>query len=265
MLIAARQAPTANKYAPRRQRSSFAAGQLRWYFGPSIKLWIDAVRDRSATGNSVAGTKDRSGADVSITQTTASKQPIKDAVQGIHGFKFDGVNDALQVAAINNTATSAISVVCAYAKNTGAQGVIIEASINANTSATGWNCITNDTIAGQDAWAFQGNVGYGYRSFAGAAVGSWTSSVCVINKALASGQEIKIYRAGNEITQFVATIDSNNTNAFGTDPIYIGSRNNGAALPTTASISQVILLGRALTAAEAKLASILVGQAAGIP
>ena len=166
---------------------------------------------------------------------------------------------------INNTATSAISVVCAYAKNTGAQAVIVEASANANASATGWNCITNDTIAGQDAWAFQGNVGYGYRSFAGAPVGAWTSSVCVINKSLVSGQEIKIFRAGNEITQFVATIDSNNTNAFGTDPIYIGSRNNGAALPTTASISQVILLGRALTAAEAKLASILVGQAAGIP
>lgn len=273
MLVQARQARTANNYAPLLQKKSFAAGQIRWYYGPWLYLWVDAARDPRATGVVVPTTPDQSGKNVSITQPTASKQPLK-ATGGnvVSAFLFDGVNDCLDVAAIDLTTTQAVTIADARYKNTNTFGFIYEYSTNSSLVTTGWYVNNNEnSIAGQDSWYMKGNVGDDFRQLSsppagsGTPISTWVGYTVVLNKAAASGSEMAIYKNGSVVTSFANILNADNTNFFGNLTSFVGARNDGTAVAANAYIAQLVVLNTALSTENAALLSLLVSQAAGIP
>lgn len=266
MLIQARQARTANTRAPLTQRSSFSAGQIRWYFGPNLVLWADAVRDQRATGASVTATPDQSGRGNTITQITATKQPLKATAGNVVAcFQFDGVNDCLQVSSIDLTATQAVTVAIADWKANTTIGISYEFSTDINASILGFAAVPNSNGVGTYGWSMRGNAGFTYRVPGSDNATTWYGRATIFNKGAPAAQEMTVARDGQLITSFVDSASVENTNAFGNLASFIGSRNNGASTAYNGSISQVILLNTALSTDNNTLLSLLVRQAAGIP
>lgn len=272
MLIQPRQAKQAIRHAPLQERKSAAASAIRGFFAPSIKLWVDAARDPRATGTSMAGTNDRSGNSVSVTQVTASKQPLKSAADGVAGFSFDGVNDCLQVASIDLSTTKAVTIADVRRKGGNSFGFVYEmGSDTGNSSVGGYVNCNENANAGQDSWVIRGDVGFSTRVLSSPPTGSgtsantWVSYCGVLNKAAPVNSEVSVFKNGAKVTSFASSGEVENTNFFANQASFIGSRNNGAAVPMLGHIAQLIVINKALSDADGALLSLLLRQAAGVP
>lgn len=258
MLFTAREARTANKLSPVQDRRAVGTARIRGRFAPSIRTWLHPNGAPVAVGSSVAAVTDWSGNGTSITQVTASKQPSKSGKNGVPGFAFDGVNDCLQTGNIDLATTAGITVAWSQIRTLTISGVSWEISTDQNFSTVGAIGFSD----ANDNAGLKGNVDYSSRSWT-AFDSKWYAIAAVLDKSLASGSEVAAYRNGAQPT-YTGSANANNTNNFGNVPLFVGSRNNGAAFPFQGNIGHVILIKRALTAAEAAELSILLREATGI-
>lgn len=182
---------------------------------------------------------------------------------------FDGVNDRFGTnSQIDLSNTSAISVdfwckVLSYTEVAGAWAIVFEVSANFNGSTTGlYVGIAEDSsitwrgsgVQYPISLNIRGNVGYNLHGFDKTLVNDlqWHHWVCIFDKSVSGTNPIESRLFIDSIERSVSVFSSNrlnNTNNFGNDFWYIGSRSNGAA-PSNVSITGFKVYDRILTSAE---------------
>ncbi len=263
MLHYARQAQTANRLAPRQTRSARGTAAVRGKYSPSARFWLHPDGAQVATGTAISAVRDWSGRNVSLSQGTASKQPLSAGCEGIPCFTFDGVNDAIEVATLNLSGTQAITVAVVEFRPVATGGTIWEFSQNQNFFVGGFGVFGNDS--GQSFASSYSNAGASYQyKVVASAIGSWRAWVVVANRALAGVDEQKVFAQGAAINTFVTNLTADITGSWGNYASWVGSRNNGTSYAMNGSVAQVLLLDRALSTSEASALSLEIAQAAGV-
>jgi len=258
----ARQAQTANRLAPRQTRSARGTAAVRGKYSPSARFWLHPDGAQVASATAISAVRDWSGRDVSLSQGTASKQPLSAGREGVPCFTFDGVNDAIEVAAIDLTATQAVTIAIVEFRPVATGGTLYEFSPNLNFNFGGFGFFAND--AGQSfSGGYNGVTGYQLKVVT-SAIGQWRSWVVVFNRALPAADELSMFAQGQKITTFASVLANENTSFCGNFAGWIGSRNNGTAYPFAGSVAHVLLLDRALSAQDASALSLEIAQAAGV-
>ena len=257
MLIQARQARTANTYAPLQQRSTFAGGQIRWYYGPSLYLWASAIADQRPAGTLV-GTVDDQASQLTITQGTVAKRPLKTVQTNSPAWQFDGVNDCL-VTSSSTWSTQAVSVLTLRWLTDATNKNVFERTDDFNVSTTGAVVYGRAIEAGL---GIRGNVGYTLGSTL-YANNLWTAHLAIMDKSKPAASELTAYNNGNLLVTTLST-SNDNTNDYGTNINNLGARANGAAYPITGWVSSVLVFSRALFPSEAVQTALLLRQQAGL-
>lgn len=264
MLIAARQARTANTHAPLQERAATATGRIRDLFRPSMRYWAHARSTQQMSG-AVAAVLDASGRGVTIDQATASKQPLAGSTANVRGWVFDGVNDCLQTPTVTLSDTTQVTLAIVCRPATTAASVLLEMSTNWTSAPTAMlafanNSGTNLMMMGMKSTATQ----VSYKEWT-QPVGNWHAQALTFNIPAPVADETRAYRDGSQITNFFANFNFDCTAAaMGNFPHFIGSRANGIAFPLNGTIAAVLLLGQALSAPDASTLTGLLRQASGV-
>lgn len=257
MLISARTARTANRFAPRQERGSVAAADLRSRFGPSLLAWYDAATSPVAFGSTAETWSDSAGI-ANATQALASKQPARAVKNNVASMRFDGVNDGM-VTAATSWPVQAVTVFTVRWLTDATNKNVVERTADFNSSTEG---LVVYGRSGEAGVALRGNAGYSN----GALLSSqarWLCNATVCNKAAIFGQEVAIYQDGVQQTLTIYS-SSDNTNTFGTQILSIGGRNGGADYVMNGWLASVVVLSGARTAAEIASISQLLLQRAGV-
>jgi hypothetical protein len=257
VLISARTARTANRFAPRQERGSIAAADLRSRFGPSLLAWYDASTSPVAFGSTAETWSDSTGI-ANATQALASKQPARAVKNNVASMQFDGVNDGM-VTAATSWPVQAVTVFTVRWLTDASNKNIFERTADFNASTEGLVVYGRAAQAGA---ALKGNV-----NFSGAdymfAQDKWTCNAAVFNKAASAGSEIAIAQDG-ALQTLTVWASADNTNTFGSQLLSIGGRNGGASFAMTGWLASVVVLSGARTAAEIASISQLLLQRAGV-
>jgi hypothetical protein len=172
---------------------------------------------------------------------------------------LDGTND--YIGSINNlnlSNTNAVTVLM-YVKPTTygtSAKILYELSTNFNSRTDSFISTFSDNSAGQDYQviaSLKGNVGYNLASYNKTMLNDlqWHQHT-VIHNTNQPTTEVLIYgngQSGPVIQNPITGYSSNNTNNFGNQPFYIGSR-AGTSLFTPISIGSIQMYNRALSAQE---------------
>jgi hypothetical protein len=266
MLIHARQAQVPRRFAPRLDRRATARARIRGSFAPDIALWLDGWRSVQSVGSTVAGIKDQSGRNASITQITASAQPLAQYPNQIKSLQFDGTNDRLETStvALNSTNKLTIATLTMMPAITGLGGNVAEASANSNFVTTG--VMVNRGYTGQNGNLLnyvRGNVGDSNKNVGPFSAGQWVLGVTVCDKTAVGAAQLTVYANGTLGSDTGAGSSATNTNTFGDHPWYLGGRGDNTFY-YTGHISQIILLTRALTSSEATYLYTLISDLTGL-
>ena len=215
-------------------------GLVAWYRAADLSL---------ADGAAVATWTDSSGNGRDATQATGTKQPLykTNIINGKPVVRFDGVDDFLNVPAIDLTGTSGLTLFVVVANITsGGDRVLFEYSTNINSFTDGFLLYreTGNSIAA----ALRGSAGGAGSNFVTTA--SVTSAATVISavydKALATN-EVTAWLNGTSAGTRPQNL--NNTGAFGNRASFIGMR-AGTTLPLAGDIAEILLYSRALPTGE---------------
>lgn len=260
MIITARQARTANTYAPLQNRRAIGTATVRGLFGPSIKLWLHPNGAALASGTVVSAVNDYSNNNVTISQGTLSRRPIKSAVNNVPGFTFDGVDDFLSTTAVNlsgiNKATVVIVNRLAVA---GAAGILFE--VGASAAIAGGIQIFRSSTAEFNANSYSFG-SYNERKVASQA-NKWFCQVVTYDRALAAANENKLFIDGTNVVSTAVTIPDLSQN-FENRASTIGGWSPSSAT-LKGQIAQLVVLRGALSAAQVFEISTALKQAAGSP
>ena len=258
MLIQARRARTANTSAPIQERRSYATGQVRWTYGPSILFWLHAQTDTSPGGATVSSANDWSGAGVAISQAVAARQPLKGAVNNAAAFQFDGVNDWFNLGSVGLSG-QAITVATIEKQTNSAFAYQIDLNTVAPRAYLGrWNVVAARNVSA----AVQGNVGWS-SMWSTAGFNNLVGIVAVLDMSKASGSEVALYADGS--APATATGAAENTGSFSATTGAIGATAAGTGGgPYGGFICSLIILKASVTAAQAAQLNTVLRQAAGV-
>jgi len=122
-----------------------------------------------------------------------------------------------------------------------------------NAFPDGFAVLTEGDIATDPlSVGLRGNVGYSSYRYNKASTGItqlyWYHIIAIFNKSLATN-EVSVYMDGRLLTANSVPFNSNNTNAFGNNKLYLASR-AGTSLYSNIAIANVALFNTALTASE---------------
>ena len=261
MIVAARQARTANTHAPLQERAATATGRIRDLYRPSMRYWAHARYTQQMSG-AVAAVLDASGRGITIDQATASKQPLAGTTAGARAWVFDGVNDCLITSSVDLSALSAATLCLTYRANTTTVGVVYEMSTNQNLVSNAWGLYVNDSAANRMASSGRNTMGYQVKEWNTPAQ-VWNAMVIPWDRAAAAADELKVWQSGAQQTSFVLSVADDSVTNFGNYAHNIGSRNNGL-IAANCSIASLLLVSGALGASDAANLSLLMRQAAGV-
>ena len=226
----------------------FAAGEQGVWYDPSdfSTMFQDAAGTIpvTAVGQPVGRILDKSGRGNHATQTTSTKRPVlQQDANGKYYLLFDGIDDALQTASINFTATDKVTVWAGVRKLAGTVTQII-----AELSSTAFSTDSTFSLRGptltSDSYAFtsRGTI------FAGAEISGYppphTSVLTGIGNISGDSAVLKV----NGV-QVASTITDQGTGNFGNYPLYIGSR-GGTSNPFNGRLYSLIIRGAQSTAAQ---------------
>jgi len=233
--------------------------QKRLLFGNSVfnplsianlAYWSEArfvtnKNDGDALGSSWL---DLSGNNRHAAQATGTKQPIfKTNISGdIPFLRFDLVDDFLQTPSFDLTGTNAITLFAIIANvASGTDRIIAEFSANLNTVSNLGFGLTRDT-ANTISIATRGSVGFSNFTTTGTVTTTPTIISAIIDKSL-STNEATVWLNGTSAG--ARGFNSNNTDNFGSQPLYIGMR-GGTTLPFGGDLGGLLLFSRALATSE---------------
>ena len=163
----------------------------------------------------------------------------------------NGTNQYATAPAINLSATSTVTV--AFWANrtysTTVESVMLESSANYNGSTTGFGFFPDDIPCNGIQTAVRGNVGYSTNCYAQPSSGVWHHLAIIYDKTQAANAQTALYIDGVLKTPTSNHDTAQNTNAFGTNPLYLFSR-AGSQFINGGQVDDLRIYSRALSAAE---------------
>jgi Concanavalin A-like lectin/glucanases superfamily/Bacterial Ig-like domain (group 2) len=126
---------------------------------------------------------------------------------------------------------------------------LIEASANYNSSTTGFAVFPDDDSCTGIQAAVHGNVGYTAVCFAQPTSGVWHHLTFVFDKTQTGAAQVKFYLDGMQQTATKSLVTSNNSGAFGANPIYLFSR-GGTQLFTSGKMDDLRIYNSALAQSQ---------------
>jgi len=211
----------------------FAASEKGvWYDPGDITTLFQDVAGTipvTASGQTVALMKDKSGNGADATQSDATKRPTFRVYAGTdYGYlNFDGTNDFMVTSAINFTGTAVMTATAGIQVDTGATGSRIVFELGTDTSANnGAFYITAPSTAGDHSFGLRGT------TFIAGVVANVDPSDDILTAQLnigAATKELELMPRLNGVVKSGAGITwSGGANAgtgnFGNHALYIGSR-----------------------------------------
>jgi hypothetical protein len=266
MLVHARQAQTASGFAPVHDRRAVGTTMIRALFGPSIRWWMHPSGSAVSTGSAVGSITDFSNRGTTISQATASKQPLKSGKEGVPCFAFDGVNDSMATSNVDMSTLQAMTVAIIEYRGNATGCIELELGSDFSNVTTGIGFVANDGSVVNWEAAFRADAGYQIKAVAAAVapIQRWGAWVAVANKAAPAANELAVYKSGAVVTNFLTNSNTaNSTNFFASASWYIGGRSNVSSF-FTGMLAQIVVITRALSAVEAAKLSTYAAQAAGI-
>lgn len=166
----------------------------------------------------------------------------------------NGTTQFASIPSIDLSTTQAITWAAWVNRTYGAgTGALIEASSNFNASTTGFGFFPDDSvdcgISNTMMTGVNGNVGYTLNCYAQPTSGVWHHMAAVYDKSQAGANVISFYIDGVLQTPVRQMQTSTNTNAFGSNPIYLFSR-GGASNFLSGSIDDLRIYKTALPLAQ---------------
>ncbi len=171
--------------------------------------------------------------------------------QMMGAISTNGTNQSVNIPAIDLSATNAVSVAFWSNRTYSTTGgdVLIEDSANYNGSATGFGVFPDDPGCGGISVAIHGNVGYSVNCYNQPSSGAWHHLVAIFDKSVPSAAGIKLYIDGAPQTAKSTPLSTNNTNAFGNNPMFAASR-GGTSEFAAGALDDLQLYNRALSALD---------------
>lgn len=244
MLIQARQARTANAFAPRQEKKSIASGRIRWHYGPQVRFWFNGVADSSSPGSTCTTANDWSGLGVSILQTSSSLRPIKSVVNNVVGWSFDGVDDSLTTGNINLAGGNKMSIFSVARQAVATSGILIE--IGGGASINGGFQYYRDNVNKLHCNSYSG-LSYNEKTIDTTLL-TWNLHAYSVDRSKVAASEIVIYSGTTKPT--TATVVANDLSAnFENRAASIGNW-NASSLPFNGQISQILMMNICVTDAE---------------
>jgi hypothetical protein len=159
----------------------------------------------------------------------------------------------LNIPNVNLSSTSSVTTAFWFNHTYSTTGghALIEASTNYNSSTTGFAVFPDDDSSGCSGIqaAVHGNVGYTAVCFAPPTSGVWHHLAFVFDKTQTGVAQVKFYVDGIQQTATKSLLTSNNTGAFGANPIYLFSR-GGAQLFTSGQMDDLRIYNSALAQSQ---------------
>ena len=169
-------------------------------------------------------------------------------------LSFNGVNNYVVTPAVNLSGSRSASVSLwvnrAYNKTGG--HALFESSPNINASTTGFMLFPDDTSVcsgGGMLVGLRGNAGENLKCYAQPTSGVWHHLVVVFDKSQNALNEVNLYLDGVLQTAQAQPSSSDNTNSFGTNPLYLMCR-GGIGDFCSGIIDDFRLYNRSLSPAE---------------
>jgi hypothetical protein len=181
---------------------------------------------------------------------------------------FDGINDYISINSIDLSNTNKITIcffckILNYREVVNGNNVVLELSTNFNSKTTGLYVGFADDSNTLFSTTFpisinlKGDIGYNISGFNKNLVNdlNWHYWTCIFDKSQTetNPQETFLYIDGiyQSPTIIPSTIyRSNNTNNFGNEPLFIGSRSGGSVGPSNIQIANIQIYNRTLSPAE---------------
>jgi hypothetical protein len=207
-------------------------------------VWLDAADAGTIVlnGSNVSQWRDKSGNGRHVSQSTASQQPIYDAINGI--ITFDGSNDFLSNATVGASGLTSVSFLTVMRMNAGGNNEDIPMGPGVTASTGAVRCLyrtPNGTTVGFATWArdlassaFSYDIGGKYRI-----IGAW-------NTQLATPNNVRITRDGATPIAYTTGGGGLNTTA---DGFSVGSLRGGAVgnYYSNISVREIIVLYEAVS------------------
>lgn len=243
MIVQARQARVANRFAPKQTRRGTAQAWIFGRYTNVLALWLDVYRSQFAVGAITSSVPDASPRRYSISQALSSKCPVTSMKNNVKALQFDGLNDCLTTSVV---ALGLPTLTCvAMSIQTSGVGIVAEASIDTGSFTNAFVHSRGDGPARNCVGFYKGNVGLQYLQGSAGFV-DWVQAAVVCDKTLPAATEMKLY-TNNTVAPLFAATRSDNTNTFGDYAWNLGARNNGAVAPLLGFISQIFVFTSALS------------------
>lgn len=236
----------------------FAAGEQGGWWDPSdfLTMFQDTAGTTpvTATGQSIALIRDKSGRGNHRTQATAGSRPtLQQDASGFYYLSYDGVDDFMVTGSVDFTGTNKASIVTGIYKTSDATTQVV-LELSADASATPAFNIIIPTAALYRA-RFTGTLSATIDS------GTATAPIAAVVTAAADiAAPSQLIRVNGAQVSGATTMGAGN---FSNNPIYFGRR-AGASLPFAGREYQTIIRGAASTADAISQAERFVGLRAGI-
>jgi hypothetical protein len=208
----------------------------------------------TASGQTVALMKDKSGNGIDATQSDATKRPTFNIYPDTdYGYlNFDGTNDFMVTSAINFTGTAVMTATAGIQVDTGATGARMVVEISADTSANnGAFYITGPATTGDHSFGLRGT------TFIAGVVANVDPSDDILTAQLnigAATKELELIPRLNGVVKSGAGITwsgaaNAGTGNFGNYALYIGAR-GGTSLFFKGNLYSMIIRGATSTAPQ---------------
>ena len=225
--------------------SLFSNGEEGVWYDPSklssMKQLSNGTVD-AVIGQPVGYIEDQSGNGNHAIQATLTKRPILREVGGLNYLDFDGVDDAMQTASIDFTATDSMSTFAGARKTDNARNQTVfelSGAIGSNNGAFRIFCNSSNLWASQ----FKGTSA---NSIFSSNVG--VDDLSVLTSVADISSPSNLFR--RNAFQVGANTNNLGTGNFGDHQLNIGARNNGSAAGIDGAIFSVVIVGRVCTDSE---------------
>ncbi len=220
-----------------------------------LQLWLRADTGLTKNGNNIVQWNDISGNNTNAVQPLSSRQPelVEHAMNGRSVARFDGVDDLLQTASLDLTATAKATVFIVNRADN--EAVSVETSRDVNSNNNGFSILENYDYGPVGISAIlKGNAAGPFNNFTSSFRSTNTFTIPKICYVAYDKTQSSYL---NQIKMRVNGADMTNTNGyggthsdnFGNDSIFIGGRGTGL-YPLHGDIAEVIIYNRLLTTSE---------------
>ncbi len=167
------------------------------------------------------------------------------------GISANGSNQSGSISAINLTGAHAVTVAMWVNRTYSKVGAhtLLENSTNFNNSTTGFGVFPDDDGCGGIMVGVNGNVGYSINCFTQPSSGVWHHLAVIFDKSQAGNKQTVLYIDGVLQTPSRTESAAANTNAFGTNPIYLFAR-GGIQEYISGQLDELQIYNRALSLSE---------------